>query len=290
MELRTNPAIQITSRSKEGVEYLDGYAAVFNERTVIWYFEELIAPGAFERALGEKQDVRTLFNHDANYPLARTKNDSLILREDSKGLWTESKLSKNATSDSVADYVRTGLVSGMSFAFTVKRQEWIFQENGSDQMDQRVITEIGTLYDVGPVTYPAYEQTSIKMRKEAKSLHEEARSRWDTRRSVFQVPVGFELVCREARGQEAEEWTDDEKDHDFRESRGGIDEEKPAKVEGEETPKPTVEEGGEGEVKDGEVEGSRSEEVDFSDVEARLREIGIKRRRLAASATTRRAV
>lgn len=218
MELRTNTELRVEARAAgEGV-YLDGYAALFGAPTIIWDFEEVIAPGAFNRALGENQEVRALFNHDPNYPLARTKNGTLILREDGQGLWTESKLSSNPTSDSIADYVRTGLVSGMSFAFTVRKQEWVFQEIGSDKLDRRVITEVGQLYDIGPVTYPASEQTSIKMREAARKLHDEARSRWEGRRSTFQVPQGFELVCREARGAGNEEaWESDELDHEFRE-------------------------------------------------------------------------
>lgn len=205
MELRTNTELKVEARAAEEAVYLDGYAALFNAPTVIWDFEETIAPGAFSRVLKEAPDVRALFNHDPNYPLARTKNGTLNLREDGSGLWTESRLSSNPTSDSVADYVRTGLVSGMSFAFTVRKQEWVFQELGSSQLDRRVITEVGLLYDVGPVTYPAYEQTSIKMREAARKLHEEARSRWEGRRSTFQVPQGFELVCREARGAGGED-------------------------------------------------------------------------------------
>ena len=202
MEIRSN-LLSVAARAADGTsaksDVIEGYAAVFNEPTVIWDFEEVIAPGAFKRALSENQDVRALFNHDSNYPLARTKNGTLVMREDARGLWTESRVSSNPTSDSVVDYIRTGLVTGMSFAFTVRKNEWVFQPPGSEVMDKRIITEVGILYDIGPVTYPAYDQTSVKMRAESKKLHDEARSRWESRRSSFQVPVGVEDIFRECR-------------------------------------------------------------------------------------------
>lgn len=202
LELRNHTEVLKLRQADDQKRFIDGYAAVFNKPTIIWDFEEIIAPGAFKRAINEKQDVRALFNHDPNYPLGRTKHGTLVLREDSTGLWTETSLSTtNPTALSVYDFIQRGDVDGMSFAFTVRKQEWEFQELGSEQLDRRIITEIGVMYDVGPVTYPAYEQTSIKIRSDAKKLHEEARSRYDEKRSSVkvQVPVGFNLVYRECR-------------------------------------------------------------------------------------------
>lgn len=304
MELRTNPDLSIKARdaSADKADYLDGYAAVFNKRTRIWWFWEEMAEGAFTRALSENQDVRTLFNHDPNYPLARTKNGTLVLRQDSNGLWTESKLSKNPTSDSILDHVRTGLVSGMSFAFTVKRQEWVFDDEDPDN-DLRIITEIGVLYDVGPVTYPAYEQTSVKVREAAKKLHDEARSRWNDKRSTFQVPAGFDLICREARGAEPEDvWSADSQDHEFREKLRSVDpdeteakpdeekpSEKPAEGQGEKTPETPSEEQGDGGTKSEGTEAVPAQEGGIDPIiEASRREIELKRKKHAVSVSTRR--
>jgi len=197
-ELRSVVAGVNCRSADDAASYIDGYAAVFDSPTIIWDFEETIAPGAFSRALSEGQDVRTLFNHDSNYPLARTANGTLTLKEDSKGLWTESRVSSNPTSDSVLDYIKTGLVSGMSFSFTVRKQEWKFNEPGSGQLDRRIITEVGLLYDVGPVTYPAYEATSIKMRDEATKMHNEARSRYFATRDE----LGSDFVYKESRSED----------------------------------------------------------------------------------------
>lgn len=206
-------SVQIRAADKRTIE---GYASVSNVPTVIWYFEEVIAPGAFSRALDElskgQQDVRSLFNHDANYVLGRTARGgnpgTLTLREDSKGLWTETtppEAGKSPHADSVVESIRRGDVSGMSFAFTVKKQEWEFFDVGSDKMDRRVITEIGQLYDIGPVTYPAYDQTSVGLRikTEAQKEHNEARSRWQERsKSRIVVPKEFEHSLFEMRSGE----------------------------------------------------------------------------------------
>lgn len=225
LERRVSQDLKVEIRGgAEKKSFIDGYASVANVSTVIWYFEEVIAPGAFSRALDElsqgKQDVRSLFNHDANYVLGRTARGgnpgTLILREDSKGLWTETEppeQGKSPIADSVVESIRRGDVSGMSFAFTVKKQEWeFFDDPTMEKLDRRTITEIGVLYDIGPVTYPAYDQTSVglRMKVEAKREHDEARGRWQERRgSTIVVPKEFEHSLREMRSAD-EAWVNND--------------------------------------------------------------------------------
>ena len=72
---------------------ISGYAAVFNSRTSIGdFFDEVIAPGAFARTLSENSDVRALFNHNWDNVLGRTKNGTLKLEEDERGLKFEVEL------------------------------------------------------------------------------------------------------------------------------------------------------------------------------------------------------
>ena len=191
---------------------IQGYAALFNEPTIIWDFEEVIAEGAFSRALKENQDVRALFNHDSNYVLGRTKNGTLNLKEDSKGLWIENEPPTSPIASSIVESIRRGDVDGQSFAFTIKRQEWQFFEVGSGKRDRRTILEIGELYDVGPVTYPAYQATSIKLKNDSHKLYKEARARWEEKRVSVQVPESYSfsekgmlmLECRSADGDQVE--------------------------------------------------------------------------------------
>lgn len=198
-------------RSEDAGAIIEGYAAVFNVRTVIWDFEESIAPGAFTRSIASGFNTRALFNHDPNYVLGCIKNGMLSLREDATGLWTETIPPKSPIAESIVENVRRGDVTGMSFAFTVRKDEWIFADS-ADRMDQRVITEVGILYDVGPVTYPAYEQTSVKVKNEAKKIHEEARSRWEQRRkSTIVVPAEIENCLRECRTSDSSDvWIDED--------------------------------------------------------------------------------
>jgi len=137
-----------------------GHAAVFNRWADLGYFKEKIAPGAFAEAL-KRSDVRFLFNHDANFIFGRSSASTLELREDSVGLaFTCYLLAFDGPSYQLARRIDRKDVSGCSFSFTVKRDEWKFPATPGG-IDERTIVEIGGLFDVGPVTYPAYPQTDV---------------------------------------------------------------------------------------------------------------------------------
>lgn len=170
----------------EGGESLsfEGHAAVFNEPTLIgsrdWGFVEWIENGAFRDVLND--DVRFLFNHDG-MPLARTTNDSLILSEDKRGLLAVAELAPVSLSRDLAVLIERGDVTQMSFAFypgeTV--QGSIPNDDEDDERAARAAglkrlpkgvenfrgmrfvahTKMDRLFDVSPVTYPAYEGTDI---------------------------------------------------------------------------------------------------------------------------------
>lgn len=192
--------LSLRDETREGKKStkIEGYAAVYNVPTIIWDFEEVIDARAFERVLKEKPDTRSLFNHDSNYVLGRTKSGTLVLRSDDKGLWTETIPPNTPIADSIVESIRRGDVDGMSFAFTVRKQEWQFSDDPG-QLDRRVITEIGQLYDIGPVTFPAYPQTSVGLQERAKEMHAEARSRFAEARSAMSVREGEKYNFVEAR-------------------------------------------------------------------------------------------
>jgi HK97 family phage prohead protease len=138
---------------------ISGYAAVFNQETRIGdFFTEIIKPGAFTRALKEKQDVRALFNHDADKVLGRSPK-TLRLSEDSKGLKYEIDLPDTTTANDLRESIKRGDIDQSSFAFVAVKQTW--REEG-DQLIREI--EDVDLYDVSPVTYPAYEGTSVSAR------------------------------------------------------------------------------------------------------------------------------
>lgn len=173
------PTLEKREEGKASV--IAGYAAVFNTRTVIWnYYEESIRQGAFARAIKEKHDCRSLFNHDPNWVLGRTKNGTLVLREDEKGLWTETTPPDTQQARDVVENIRNGNVDQMSFAFVPKETKWTFSDERG-VMDHCEILDVD-LYDISPVTYPAYEQTSVGLRAATEEAYRSARAAWEQAR------------------------------------------------------------------------------------------------------------
>lgn len=159
-------------RSKAGLK-LTGYAALFDSDSLnLGGFIEQIAPGAFTNAL-KKSDVRILINHDSNLLLGRTKSKSLRLYEDKAGLlFYNDLLDGDGVAMASAAWIGRGDMSGCSFTFTTKRDEWTFAKKPGE-LDRRRIIEISDLYDVGPVTFPAYPDTSVSVLDERTARAEE---------------------------------------------------------------------------------------------------------------------
>lgn len=170
------PTLEKREEGKPSV--IAGYAALFNSRTVIWgMWEESIKPGAFARALKEKHDCRSLFNHDPNWVLGRTKSGTLVLREDEKGLWSETTPPDTQQARDVVENIRNGNVDQMSFAFVPKETKWTFSDKVG-VMDHCEIQDVD-LYDISPVTYPAYEDTSVGLRAATEEAYRQARAEWE---------------------------------------------------------------------------------------------------------------
>ena len=165
IERRTFAAEGLHIEKRDGGEVrLVGHAAVFNSLSEdLGGFREQIMPGAFTDAI-EADDVRALFNHDPNFVLGRNRSKTLRMAEDARGLAIEIKLPDTQTvRDLVVAPIERGDVSQMSFGFSVKPggQDWAKDDEG------RVIRTLKKvrLFDVSPVTYPAYQQTDIAVRE-----------------------------------------------------------------------------------------------------------------------------
>lgn len=136
---------------------LEGYAAIFNSASGdLGGFREMIAPGAFRRTLAENADVRALWNHEAMYVLGRTTTGTLRLSETAQGLWMAVDLPETQYASDLLALVRRGDVSQMSFAFRKIVDEW---QRGDDLPLRRLLDV--DLFDVSPVTFPAYEATNV---------------------------------------------------------------------------------------------------------------------------------
>lgn len=146
---------------KDGNKRIVGYAAVFNKEIELWGgLFETIAPGAFADAIKE-DDVRALFNHDPSLILGRTKAQTLTLSEDEKGLSYSIIPPDTSTARDLLVSIKRKDVSQSSFGFEIlKRSVEIDEEK--DEM-HRTIEKV-KLYDVSPVTFPAYPQTEVNVR------------------------------------------------------------------------------------------------------------------------------
>lgn len=159
IERRTYSVRDVEARADDDGMRLAGYAAVFNDSSVPLPFKESIAPGAFRKTLTETPDVRMLINHEG-LPVARTKNGTLKLEEDDRGLRFEADLADTQEGRDIYELVKRGDVDQMSFAFRVIRQRW------NDDRSRRVLTEVSLADgDVSVVTYPAYPTTTVEARE-----------------------------------------------------------------------------------------------------------------------------
>lgn len=177
---RTAP-MRVETRA-EGQKTIIGYGAVFYDaadtgteyKLASWGGYEIlerIMPGAFDRAIREKDDARGLFNHDPSMLLGRVSSQTMRLSVDLKGLLYEIDAPDTQVGRDVLTSIDRGDLSGSSFAFIPRRVVWVEEES----RDIRQIEDL-ELFDTGPVTYPAYESSTTGLRSsETKSVKEE----WD---------------------------------------------------------------------------------------------------------------
>lgn len=162
-------------RATEEGSRVEGYAATFDQETVMYEYEgiqykEVIDRSAFNGA--QMLDVVMNYNHGGK-PVARTKNGTLELKVDNIGLHVTADLSGTAEARNLYEEIKAGYIDKMSFAFTVSSEEY-----NKDTRTRR-ITGIKRLYDVAAVDIPAYDSTSIQARSffEAEAERERAEAR-----------------------------------------------------------------------------------------------------------------
>jgi uncharacterized protein len=240
-EVRMLSGAQIRAKAdKPGAE---GYAAVFNEVADLGWFKETIKPGAFTRAIKEKQDVRCLLNHDENMLLGRTKSGTLTLNQDNKGLKFDDDFPDTQNARDLTTLLNRGDIDQCSFGFIVREQTWrqVKLDDGTFD-DIREIEDLD-LMDVSIVTFPAYDGTSCEARAlwpDGLPVEVRAHRQREKRNELCQCE------CPECDDGDCLECSDDECDdpncagHDRSRSRGGRpqqqrtgDEPKTKRVDGE---------------------------------------------------------
>lgn len=183
---------------------LDGYAAMFNSPTRIdsWEgrFDEQIAPGAFKKSLRESTP-KMQFDHGhhpliGSIPIGRFDT----IEEDPSGLHVVGRLSDNWLVLPVREAIADGGIDGMSFRFSVVREEWMDRDgkvvkdpqklwemmSSSDDADTptRTLKEV-RISEAGPVVWPAYRDTSVGVR--SKSFTVDLGSRESLARAAFVI-------------------------------------------------------------------------------------------------------
>ena len=161
--------VRLEERADGKSAKISGYGAVFYDGNAgteyqLWdnYFERIM-PGAFDRAMREKDDVRGLFNHDPNQILGRSSAGTMTLTVDGRGLQYHIDAGDTTVARDVTQHLKRKDVTGSSFSFTPTEEHWIKQGEGKDKRFIREIVSV-RLYDVGPVTFPAYEATTSAAR------------------------------------------------------------------------------------------------------------------------------
>lgn len=135
---------------------IEGYGAVFGKRSQdLGGFVEEVGRSAFNKTIKES-DVRALFNHDPNYVLGRMKAGTLELSVDSAGLPYRISLPNTTFARDLYESMSRGDINQSSFSFEVIRDSWTETE---DRNLLRTLEEV-RLFDVGPVTFPAYEDAA----------------------------------------------------------------------------------------------------------------------------------
>ena len=177
---RRSYSFEVRAEETEQGNIITGRPIVYNSRTDLGWYDEIIEPGALNNT--DLTDVRFLVNHDTSkIPLARSRNNNgnstMQLSVDNDGMSISVTLDTENNSEARALYsaVKRGDISGMSFMFAIRDEEW-------DDLDSdhpiRHIKDISTVVEVSAVTFPAYESTEINAR--SKAALDNARSTLDS--------------------------------------------------------------------------------------------------------------
>ena len=190
---RRSYSFEIRAEEGDRGAIITGRPIVYNSRTDLGPFDEIIDQGALDRT--DLTDVRFLVNHDTSrIPLARSRrnnygSNTMQFTVDMQGMkldWVQLDIENNSEARALWSAVQRGDITGMSFMFSIDEERW---ENLESEHPTRHITSIGSVVEVSAVTFPAYEQTEIYAR--SKAALESARSAMEiARQQSADLPDG----------------------------------------------------------------------------------------------------
>ncbi len=160
IERRYFPVTELRAIADEkGLRHITGYAAIFDSLSDdLGGFREKIDKGAFKKTI-KKDDVRALKNHNTDYVIARTKSGTLKLSEDERGLKIDAMPPDASWARDLMTSIERGDIDQMSFGFQTVTDRWETQ----NKEEIRTLMEV-KLFDVSPVTFPAYPDTEVGLR------------------------------------------------------------------------------------------------------------------------------
>lgn len=191
---------EVRAEDTESGHIITGRPIVYNSRTDLGWFDEIIEQGALDGA--DLTDVRFLVNHDTRkIPLARSRrnngNSTMQMSVDSFGLNLDKvdlDIENNSDARALYSAVKRGDITGMSFMFSIDDEEW---EDLESDHPTRHIWKIGSVVEVSAVTFPAYESTDIYAR--SKEALDNARSAVETERQQSAESVDTDLELAKAK-------------------------------------------------------------------------------------------
>ena len=170
-EIRTFD-FEVRAEENERGKTLTGVPIVYNARTNLGWYDEIIKSGALDET--DLKDVRFLVNHNTDMiPLARSRNNNenstmqMTVGDEGMTIRVDLDTENNADAKALYSAVSRGDISGMSFMFTVDGDSW---DDIESDHPTRIIRKIDRVFEVSAVTFPAYAQTSIQARGLSETL------------------------------------------------------------------------------------------------------------------------
>ena len=162
--INRNVELRASGSEDDAQDYVEGIGIIYDTEVEIWPgFFEKIRSGALSDSLKDGSVKKSFFNHNPSFVLSTTESDpALELKDESDGLRFKSPIPDTTYGNDLRENLKRKNVRGASFSFDVDKEGEIITIDEKDNW-HREITK-ATLYEIGPVTNPAYESTEVSLR------------------------------------------------------------------------------------------------------------------------------